>query len=348
MTSLATHEPQVHPKKLAESAWAVLSIWRLVLAWVVLSGHLLWFSQEKIVWAEIFNSMGGKAAVICFMLISGYSIAASLEQRSEGFYRRRFLRIYPLYFVAIIFAFALELAVQVPVQLPNWKLDPPLGWSNALGNLLLLQTFFVKPVPFDGPVWSLSIEAFYYLLAPLLFCTSRRNLIILCGISATAFLLPKHADWGVVYLVLSKFNALNYLWSWLLGFMLWKSRGQAMYILLGIAAVMVFYTQSDRFALIIFCCTSALLLMHQKFNFSSKIQAVFEYLGDISYPIYLFHLPSFIFGYVFLRLRSPLGLVLLAVVVSIIAYHLIDRFLKLRYIKPLLFDPRTSLSKSST
>src|ERR1019366_8528321 len=106
-------------------SWEALALLRFFLAWIVLSQHLTSVTDHS-GWVEALSSFDGKAAVVGFLLVSGYSIAASLDRESEGFYRRRFLRVYPLYFFAIVFAVALEAWTKGHVP-----------WVRAAGNLLL-------------------------------------------------------------------------------------------------------------------------------------------------------------------------------------------------------------------
>src|SRR6516225_10531904 len=93
-----------------DTDWQGLALLRFFLAWVVLSGHLQVFATRPAPWVGVFAEFDGKAAVIGFLLVSGYSIAASLERSGRGFYRRRFLRIYPPYLAALVFAAVLQFA----------------------------------------------------------------------------------------------------------------------------------------------------------------------------------------------------------------------------------------------
>jgi peptidoglycan/LPS O-acetylase OafA/YrhL len=316
-------------------AWGVLAAWRFVLAWIVLSGHMLWFSNST--WARFFDSFSGKAAVIGFLLVSGFSIASSLERDESGFYRRRLLRIYPLYFFAILFACALELAVGGEVQLPGKTLVSA-GLATTFGNFLLLQTFVVKPITFDGPVWSLSIEVFFYLLAPVFVRLGKRTLLVIIAISALSFIAPKHTDWGIAYWIFSKFNALCYLWCWLLGFLMWRDRGPVILAgaVLGIPLVLLAQATPEVLASVTYAASIVLLLLVHKIKIPGWAHALGDYLGDLSYPLYLFHLPSFILAYEF-GLRKPFVFVVVALGISLAAYYAIDRYLKGKYLKPLLF-----------
>ena len=322
-------------EKKAPVAWGLLSAWRFFLSWIVLSGHILWFSKPA--WAIFFDSLSGKSAVIGFLLVSGFSIASSLERDETGFYRRRLLRIYPLYFFAILFACVLELASGGELRLPGKILNSS-GLVTTAGNLLLLQTFIVKPIQFDGPVWSLSVEVFFYLLAPLFVLLGRRTLLVIIVVSALSFIAPKHADWGIAYWAFTRFNALNYLWCWLLGFLLWNDRRPLIVCSAAIGVPMVLFAEAtpELFAVVTYSLSVVLLLVVRKITVPSLTQTIGNYLGDLSYPLYLFHLPSFILAYE-LGIRRPLLLVLVALSITVTAYYTIDRHLKNKYLNPLLF-----------
>ncbi len=81
----------------SESSWAVLAALRLFLSMIVVLGHFSIFIKS-----DPYNIFGNGyfvavSAVFGFFLISGFSIAASLDREPHSFYGRRFLRIWPLY-----------------------------------------------------------------------------------------------------------------------------------------------------------------------------------------------------------------------------------------------------------
>jgi peptidoglycan/LPS O-acetylase OafA/YrhL len=288
----------------------------------------------------------GKAAVVGFLLVSGYSIAASLDREGDGFYRRRFFRIYPLYLSAVLFAVALEAWTGGHVRVPEQTFGS-LGWLTAAGNLLFLQTFLVKPVAFDVALWSLAPEVFYYALAPLFARMDRKWLLAIISISLACYALPKHTDWGMGYLVLSKFTAANYIWCWLIGFLLWRDSSSPLTIafaLIGIPQMIFSNNTPGPLAVVTLVLTLTLLIFAGNIAMPARLKSIADYLGDLSYPLYLFHIPALIMGYSIMGLRSSQALVLLTMVTTIIALHLIDRFIKRKFVAPLLFD--THLMKS--
>jgi peptidoglycan/LPS O-acetylase OafA/YrhL len=318
--------------------WESLGLLRFFLAFVVLAGHVNVFTTARGGWPGAVDLFGGKAAVVGFLLISGYSIGAALERSPEGFYRRRFLRIYPLYIVAIAFAALLQ-AVPYPsdLELPG-IVGSDRGWGTALGNALLLQTFVVRPIAFNGPVWSLAIEAFFYALAPFFFRMRVGWLIALSLASMVFYELPRHDDWGFVYLALSKFNAAKYLWCWLLGFAL---RLHPSPLVLGISVlgslhlVLGPYTP-EPLSLATYLISLGAILAATRVRLPSSLRSVAAYLGDLSYPLYLFHFPVCLLLFIHFGIRSAGVFLAASMLVTVAALHGVDGFLKPRFFKPWL------------
>jgi peptidoglycan/LPS O-acetylase OafA/YrhL len=317
-------------------SWELLALLRAVLAWIVLCVHLSLFAPQP-GWQHAINEFGGKAAVVGFLLVSGFSIAASLERDADGFYMRRFMRVYPLYLVAIVFAMAVQIASGGHVVTPAISVDG-LGWKTNLANLFFLQTFVVRPIQFDWPVWSLALEVFYYALAPLFGRLDRRILIVIILISFTCYLLPTHTDWGIVYFVLTKFNALEYIWCWLLGFLLWRDSGRvALYLsLIGIPAMLWGHYTPEPLSVVTYAVALAMIALSDRVVMTGRLRAFADYLGDLSYPLYVFHVPALLLGYSILKLRAGNALVIPALLVTIAAYHGVDRYLKRRFLLPLV------------
>jgi peptidoglycan/LPS O-acetylase OafA/YrhL len=104
--------------------------------------------------------LGGKAAVLGFLLISGISIGHSYYNSQSGFLKRRFLRVYPLYFFAVLFGVFTQYFLGSPYQLPNINMVAA-GIGTSIGNFVLLQGIAVNTITNNGPLWSLGVEFFY-------------------------------------------------------------------------------------------------------------------------------------------------------------------------------------------
>ncbi|MDP5142015.1 acyltransferase [Rheinheimera baltica] len=122
----------------------------------------------------------GWIGVDLFFVISGFLIGGILidtknkEHYFRNFYVRRVLRIFPLYY-----AFVIGLFIIIPVaqsfihNVSYWDAEfikesgNPLWYLFFLGNVRESITG-VEPSYFLAPLWSISIEEQFYLLAPLL------------------------------------------------------------------------------------------------------------------------------------------------------------------------------------
>lgn len=107
---------------------------------------------------DVFGA--GMVGVSLFYILSGFVMAwtARDDDRPSLFYRRRFARIYPAFIVAWLVSLAL---LVTSGSLTAWDFLPP----------TLLQAWFpIEAAYFAGSAvfWSLSCEAFFYLLFPLI------------------------------------------------------------------------------------------------------------------------------------------------------------------------------------
>ncbi|MGO9583140.1 MAG: acyltransferase family protein, partial [Acidimicrobiales bacterium] len=99
------------------------------------------------------------SAVSLFFVLSGFVLAWSCGgMAARVFWRRRVARILPIYLLAAVIGLILP---------GGWA--PP-NWTTWVTSLTLTQAWFPAPsIHFggDGVAWSLSVEAFFYLLFPL-------------------------------------------------------------------------------------------------------------------------------------------------------------------------------------
>src|SRR6218665_3154567 len=122
------------PVRHEESQWALLALMRFGLSAIVAVGHLGLFLPGEAGWIHAANLLDGKAAVIGFLMISGYSIHASLEREPDGFLLRRFLRVYPLYFLCVLFTCLVEFgtAGEVVARMPcSRRWAPSWPWATS-------------------------------------------------------------------------------------------------------------------------------------------------------------------------------------------------------------------------
>jgi len=161
-----------------------------------LAGHVpMWFAR-----LQVSISRAGAYGVDLFFVLSAYLITELLlrEKKARGtldvksFYLRRILRIWPLYY------FFVPLAALVPFLNPQheFTLKYVLGYLLLAGNWVTIA--FGPPYSAALPLWSVSVEEQFYLLwPPVVARLSRRKIVYV----AVAMLLVANAARVVVLLL---------------------------------------------------------------------------------------------------------------------------------------------------
>jgi peptidoglycan/LPS O-acetylase OafA/YrhL len=279
---------------------------------------------------RIFNLFGPGVAAFCelaidcwrfglslFFTLSGFLIFELLqrERRSTGtlgvkqFYIRRILRIWPLYYLA------LALGAMWAFRFGNGAADlPALGWFAVF-----LGSWFVNAHGWLGnpvdPLWSISVEEQFYLLAPWLakYC-SRRLLFIFCALvvvvaNCALYLVAKPTDedaivWTNSFIQFECFAAGIFLSLYLNGRVPMMRLGARVLVLVGAAAswlvaahfLSAFYqpsSHSSSWQLMItygLAASGSGLILLAMLGFQGGPHSRWAiHLGQISYGLYVFH-----------------------------------------------------------
>lgn len=276
-----------------DSHWAVLGVLRFFLAACVALGHFSLFVRHDP--THVFGNgiLNPGSAVFGFMILSGYSIAASLTRDTKGFYLRRFVRIWPLYIATLAIGIGLAFALPNGFRLPSGDTIPPTQTISIVTSLLMLQTVIGAPLPMVGQIWSLCPEWWHYMIAPLLKKISSTWLVIWVALSFVAFMEiappPGHGiegmSHGLTILVLS--------WQWVTGFVYFRLKqtpfGFTMLVLpSAVAAALGHFIGVPHFIAIF------VLVLSEQVNLSKKVVECCDFLGDFSFPLYLFHIPAMV------------------------------------------------------
>ncbi|TDD94673.1 acyltransferase family protein [Flavobacterium cellulosilyticum] len=323
-----------------DSTWALLAITRFLLALVVMIsiGHLSDFTSE----GSIFNYLkdfGGKTAVMVFLMVSGISVGYSYSENKNGFFKRRFLRIYPLYFMAILGTVILQFYVGSPYHVNNSMVFVAAGNATSIANFLLLQGVVALNIMYNSPVWSLSVEVFLYMMLPIFFILRTRFLYLIVIISLFFYIghsyLPSISLFG--------FQHLMYAWPFILGFIITvrkKSWSIIPFILLGTYGIYYNFlngTVFEKYSYVWFFFSVILIfiILYTKLNLSKRYLTFLNFLGTISYPMYLVHIPLYIFLY-HLGIRESYLFVLLVILICIPINYIFDVWFKKIFWKPLV------------
>ena len=299
---------------------------------------------------------GGYLGVDIFFVISGYLITSILFLNTKGnkfnwklFFQKRFLRIFPVYIVAIFLTLLCSYFILIPDQL--WMLAK----SASSSILFVSNIFFWKylnnyylPDANLNPLlhtWSLSIEIQYYICFSLFFFILKRydlnfkiSLIITGLLSLVisilfSFIEPQINFFGFqsrywefvlgsfVFLYKDKINlTLNLYYKYLIYFII-------------IIFVILFNETTKHpsiFTLLFLIIVSIALLNKEQYNnlYDDKF---LKFFGLISYSLYIWHYPIIsISQRLFIENNNYLkiSMFLMSIFISLISYHFIEKKLK--------------------
>lgn len=173
----------------------------------------------------------GSSGVCMFFALSGFILAYSYEkltphrESAVKFWASRFSRIYPVYFLGILWFSPFFLIHRYSSEIFS---EATIKAIIAFIPTVMLVQAWLHPraaIAWNGPGWSLSVEAAFYLLfpfiAPRLRTLSRRGLLNLAGVavavSATlSGVIPLFSKWAYTD-ELVRFNPLFHLPTFLFG-----------------------------------------------------------------------------------------------------------------------------------
>lgn len=328
--------------------WSVLAGMRFALASVVAINHLAEYSNLGVF---SFVTFGTFEAILGFLLISGYSIGVSYLNKPKRFIFRRLRRVYPIYLASII----VTIFVGVFIQHEKTPPVPELAINLLFLNQLLTTSSLV------GPAWSLSLEFWLYCLAPYLvsLCPARNRLLVyisFCSYLAytacrTLFHLPYYS--GVGY----GGNLLFLSFIWICGLLLARHDTDRKVIQRDIAIIFAghiaisagiqFLSRVKHQSIGMFLtedlarlCVQSLLLcvifvicvsrISQTGNKGQR-SGLLRFLGDISYPLYLVHIPVYI-SLSATPLKSAAAYYMAALAAAAALYWTVDDYSKKRHL----------------
>jgi peptidoglycan/LPS O-acetylase OafA/YrhL len=230
----------------------------------------------------------GQWAVICFYVLSGFLMEKQYHKLAQSggiflFYLDRLLRIYPTYFITMIFC-----AIATPV-----------GLRDTILNLALLplnySTFTQIPI-LVGPAWSLACEVHFYLLVPFLSDLSTRVLRALLALSLGLFafseFLHESTFWAYTGLPGTLFTFLS-------GILISRRDWSTLRLIYGIVTVLLllfvgtkFFAEGLPTGIHINVCIGFLVSIPATVFLSQSSPKVAwdQFLGLFSYPIFLVHM----------------------------------------------------------
>ncbi|MFT3738847.1 MAG: acyltransferase [Breznakibacter sp.] len=308
----------------------------------------------------------GHEAVLLFFVLSGFVIHLRYARNLRidpntsfdhwPFIKRRARRIIPPLLLAFFVTFSLD-CLGIWLSFPIYGQNTPYPNINTniisdhsfltlLGNMSFVMGFYVPVFGTNGPLWSLAYEWWFYMLYPLLYYAIRRSFLVATIIVSFLYLLVNSLSFKPIIVI----EIFSYLPIWWLGVVLaecYASRTQRTFkylipfgIILFIVPWKTINTNLHAFNQFLwglgFMGVFAGLFY---FQHKAKILRPFEILkplGDISYSLYVIHMPIIVFisGILMqanesMLLPSHFGYMLLGCIVSLsmayLAYWLAER-----------------------
>jgi len=278
--------------------------------------HLQLASRLGAEWLQVHLTFLANQAVDLFFILSGFIFAYIYSERSQinwrEFYVARFARIYPLYLLSMGLVIGLDVVTYLRYGAVYRSLSP----LRLLTNVLGIQAWFGHGTSesINLPSWSVSVEIFLYILAfPMLvrlFGTSFRprltslSAVLLTSACVTAWCYVSYPE---IDLHLPPRPLLRGVAGFVSGFVLcgwlrnrsWASPFSGAAFCVG--CLLVVLTAHPYFSSGSFLCNIVLFLAMNLIVYASfsnhllpgKLLSgnLFQFLGAISYSLYLWHIP---------------------------------------------------------
>lgn len=243
--------------------------------------------------SEQFDFKYGHYGVSLFFIISGFVIFITINKvkSASEFITKRFIRLYPIFWVCVILTF---IGVNAMDLLP--KLET--SWKDALLNLTMFYRVlrvFTEIKDVDGAYWSLLPELQFYLLMLLVFVSKQLknikiiSLIWLCLIVVESFFYHIRFLGLLIDLQFGGFFIAGILF-YKIGIEKEKSIWNHLFILTTLFVNILFYykiNQTGCFIMLPLVYFIFYLFIYGKLRWLAVRPLLF--LGTISYPLYLIH-----------------------------------------------------------
>lgn len=348
---------------------------RFIAAFSVVISHVEMVKKvfgEQHFWDVRTVKMMGHLGVILFFALSGFLITYLLLAEKQhtkkisikDFYIRRVLRIWPLYFTLVVlglFVFPQISFLDIPgtqtIAQDSW-------WGMATLYLLILPNIAVKVYPavaFIGHTWSIGVEEQFYYIWPWLVKLSKHILTALVGVIVVYLIVlfvsdymvvknPDHRAWRIFSEVWHTSSidcmAIGGIFSWIYFHEKNKILNFLYHPIINIGTVVGtigMVAMGIRFPILhheIYAILFSIIIL----NFSTNPKPIFnleykwmDYLGKISYGIYMYHVLCIVIAYQLIHLifgvHNNVALYLLSIAITLLISTISYEWMESKFIR---------------
>lgn len=248
----------------------------------------------------------GFIGVHVFYTISGF-VFAHIYLNNENkinyknFFLNRFSRLYPLHFATLILVTLIQIFSYLKFH--NFQIVLINDFYHFVLNLLFISSWgFEQGHSFNAPIWSVSVEiGIYIIFFFMLNLIKKFKIILIIFLSLTLLVVDKLKIFDTLFLECARLFFSGTLLFYIIKFKLSYKITFTLSILLIIVSIV------GNFKTFIFCPSLLLLFLSTEKLLNNKtIQIYFNKLGNLTYSLYLLHLPAqMIFLIVFKLFNLP-------------------------------------------
>jgi peptidoglycan/LPS O-acetylase OafA/YrhL len=245
----------------------------------------------------------GEEAVRLFWVISGFVFAHVYWSRGTDFRQfavARFARLYPLHFVTLIIVAALQIISLKGTG--HWQIVGNNDLKHFVLQVFMLDTSLnlSDGNSFNAPIWSVSAEIFVYILFFATLPLTKRNPMIMSLLLSAASYAALTVRPEAFIIGQWVFVCAVFFFAGSACFAAFRAFGgqssKVGLLLVGLIAFGWFgFVNQQHNAFLISACCSVVLAMAMLENHVSRTGSIVRFLGDISYSLYLVHIPLQIF-----------------------------------------------------
>ena len=285
---------------------------------------------NKAVFYALTTFRYGNGAVIFFFVLSGFVIHLRysrqltqnpLRARFEwGQYMiRRARRLYPPLLLALGLTAALDYlgmranfslyTGQTPYGMINDTMVGQHGWLVLLGNLVFLMGVYVPCFGTNGPLWSLMYEWWFYVFYPLFWVLTKRSILVATAVIVALFAASFHLVYWPLLLLPKVFSMMILWWMGALLADVYAGRIGIPFVAIAPLALLlpvcVILHLPEIFLGLAFVGLIAAGFAWQERGWKLTLLDRLKPLGEMSYTVYVCHMPMMALMSGWLIARSP-------------------------------------------